>query len=122
LFDPYNIVVIADEAHRSQYDFIDDYACYMRDVLPTVPFIAFTGTALALANCNMSAVFDSYTSIYDIQRMVDVETTAPICYERRLAKLDLPEEEEPKVDKEFEEETKGERSRARNGSRLSGHA
>ncbi|MFN3612886.1 DEAD/DEAH box helicase family protein, partial [Tepidimonas sp.] len=66
-----NIVVIADEAHRSQYDFIDGYARHMRDALPNAAFIAFTGTPLELTDRNTRAVFGDYISIYDIQRAVE---------------------------------------------------
>ena len=103
-----NIVVIADEAHRSQYDFIDGFARHMRDALPNACFIGFTGTPLELDDRNTRAVFGGYISIYDIQRAVEDGATVPIYYESRLAKLDLPEEEKPKVDEEFEEVTEGE--------------
>ncbi len=103
-----NIVVIADEAHRSQYDFIDGYARHMRDTLPNASFIAFTGTPLELTDRNTRAVFGDYISIYDIQRSVEDGATVPIYYESRLAKLNLPEELKPKIDEEFEEVTEGE--------------
>jgi type I restriction enzyme R subunit len=108
LSDRRNIVVIADEAHRSQYDFIDGFARHMRDALPNACFIGFTGTPLELDDRNTRAVFGDYISIYDIQRAVEDGATVPIYYESRLAKLDLPEEEKPKVDEEFEEVTEGE--------------
>jgi type I restriction enzyme R subunit len=100
-------VVIADEAHRSQYDFIDGFARHMREALPNACFIGFTGTPLELDDRNTRAVFGDYISIYDIQRAVEDEATVPIYYESRLAKLDLPEEEKPKVDDELEEVTEG---------------
>ncbi len=103
-----NIVVIADEAHRSQYDFIDGYARHMRDTLPGASFIAFTGTPLERADKNTRTVFGDYISIYDIQRAVEDKATVPIYYESRLAKLDLDESEKPKIDPEFEEVTEGE--------------
>jgi type I restriction enzyme R subunit len=103
-----NIVVIADEAHRSQYDFIDGFARHMRDALPNACFIGFTGTPLELDDRNTRAVFGDYISIYDIQRAVEDGATVPIYYESRLAKLDLPEEEKPRVDEAFEEVTEGE--------------
>lgn len=108
LSDRRNIIVIADEAHRSQYDFIDGFARHMRDALPNACFIGFTGTPLELDDRNTRAVFGDYISIYDIQRAVEDGATVPIYYESRLAKLDLPEEEKPKVDEEFEEVTEGE--------------
>jgi len=103
-----NIVVIADEAHRSQYDFIDGFARHMRDALPNACFIGFTGTPLELDARNTRAVFGDYISIYDIQRAVEDGATVPIYYESRLARLDLPEEEKPRVDEAFEEVTEGE--------------
>nr|BAL56846.1 type I restriction enzyme, R subunit [uncultured Acetothermia bacterium] len=108
LSDRHNIVVIADEAHRSQYDFIDGYARHMRDALPHASFIAFTGTPLELADRNTRAVFGDYISIYDIQRAVEDGATVPIYYESRLAKLDLDERERPSIDPNFEEVTEGE--------------
>ena len=108
LSDRRNIVVIADEAHRSQYDFIDGYARNMRDALPNASFVGFTGTPIELRDANTRAVFGDYISIYDIQRSVDDGATVPIYYESRLAKLALDERERPKIDPEFEEATEGE--------------
>ncbi|MGQ0511716.1 MAG: type I restriction endonuclease subunit R [Betaproteobacteria bacterium] len=103
-----NIVVIADEAHRSQYDFIDGYARHMRDALPQASFIGFTGTPIELQDANTRAVFGDYISVYDIQRAVQDGATVPIYYESRLAKLALLESERPKIDPDFEEATEGE--------------
>ena len=103
-----NIVVIADEAHRSQYDFIDGYARHMRDALPNASFVGFTGTPIELQDANTRAVFGDYISIYDIQRSVEDGATVPIYYESRLAKLALDEHEKPNIDPEFEEVTEGE--------------
>ncbi|MFH1219050.1 MAG: type I restriction endonuclease subunit R [Candidatus Eisenbacteria bacterium] len=103
-----NIVVIADEAHRSQYDFIDGFARHMRDALPNASFIGFTGTPIELTDKNTRAVFGDYISVYDIQRAVEDKATVPIYYESRLAKLELDERERPKIDPEFEEVTEGE--------------
>ena len=103
-----NIVVIADEAHRSQYDFIDGYARHMRDALPNASFVGFTGTPIELLDANTRAVFGDYISIYDIQRSVEDGATVPIYYESRLAKLALEESERPNIDPEFEEATEGE--------------
>jgi len=108
LSDRQNVVVIADEAHRSQYDFIDGLARHLHDALPNASFIGFTGTPLELIDRNTRAVFGDYISIYDIQRAVQDGATVPIYYESRLAKLDLDESEKPKVDEEFEEVTEGE--------------
>ena len=103
-----NIVVIADEAHRSQYDFIDGYALHMRDALPNASFVGFTGTPIELQDANTRAVFGDYISIYDIQRSVEDGATVPIYYESRLAKLALDEHERPNIDPDFEEATEGE--------------
>jgi type I restriction enzyme R subunit len=108
LSDRHNIVVIADEAHRSQYDFIDGFARHMRDALPHASFIGFTGTPIEKTDANTRAVFGDYISIYDIQRAVTDGATVPIYYEGRLAKLELKESERPKIDPEFEEATEGE--------------
>lgn len=108
LSDRRNIVVIADEAHRSQYDFIDGFARHMRNALPNASFIGFTGTPLELADKSTPAVFGNYISIYDIQRAVEDGATVRIFYEARLAKIELKEEERPKIDPEFEEVTEGE--------------
>ncbi len=103
-----NIVVIADEAHRSQYDFIDGFARHMRDALPQASFVGFTGTPVELRDANTRAVFGDYISIYDIQRAVEDGATVPIYYENRLAKLSLDEGERPRIDPDFEEATEGE--------------
>ena len=103
-----NIVVVADEAHRSQYDFIDGFARHMRDALPHASFIGFTGTPIELQDANTRAVFGDYISVYDIQRAVQDGATVPIYYESRLARLALDETERPKIDPDFEEATEGE--------------
>src|SRR5207244_3726575 len=108
LSDRRNIVVIADEAHRSQYDFIDGFARHMRDGLPNASFIGFTGTPIEKSDANTRSVFGDYISIYDIQRAVEDKATVPIYYEGRLAKLELKPEERPKIDPNFEEATEGE--------------
>lgn len=108
LSDRRNIVVIADEAHRSQYDFIDGFARHMRDALPHASFIGFTGTPIELQDANTRAVFGDYISVYDIRRAVQDGATVPIYYESRLAKLALDEAERPKIDPDFEEATEGE--------------
>ncbi|MDE2937673.1 MAG: type I restriction endonuclease subunit R [Chloroflexota bacterium] len=103
-----NIVVIADEAHRSQYDFIDGYARHMRDALPNASFVGFTGTPIELEDANTRAVFGDYISIYDIRRSVEDGATVPIHYESRLARLELDETQRPTIDPDFEEATEGE--------------
>lgn len=116
-----NIVVIADEAHRSQYGFSAKilnrkdktlitygYAKYLRDALPNASFIGFTGTPIEKADRSTPAVFGKYVDTYDIGQAVDDGATVRIYYESRLAKLELKPEERPKIDKEFEEVTEGE--------------
>src|SRR5487761_664661 len=103
-----NIVVIADEAHRSQYDFVDGFAGRMRDALPNASFIGFTGTPIEKADANTRRVFGDYISVYDIQCAVEDKATVPIYYESRLAKLVLNEEQRPKIDAEFDEATESE--------------
>lgn len=113
LSDRRNIIVIADEAHRSQYDFVDGFARHMRDAVPNASFIGFTGTPIEKADANTRAVFGDYISVYDIQRAVEDKATVPIYYESRLAKLQLPETEKPKIDADFEEVTEGEETERR---------
>ena len=108
LSDRHNIVVIADEAHGSQYEFIDGFARHMRDALPNASFVGFTGTPIETNDANARAVFGDYISVYDMQRAVVHGETVPIYYESRLAKLELKESERPKIDPEFEEATEGE--------------
>jgi len=111
-----NIVVIADEAHRSQYGFkakIDPktgeikygFAQYLRDALPNASFIGFTGTPVELDDKNTPAVFGNYIDKYDILRAVEDGATVPIYYESRLAKIELREDEKPYIDDQFEEIT-----------------
>jgi type I restriction enzyme R subunit len=114
-----NIVVIADEAHRSQYGFggkVNEktgemsygFASNLRDALPNASFIGFTGTPIEKTDANTRAVFGEYISIYDIQRAVADKATVPIYYESRISKLSLNAAELPKLDEEFEEITEGE--------------
>ncbi len=108
LSDRRNIVVIADEAHRSQYDFVDGFARHMRDALASASFVGFTGTPIELRDANTRAVFGDYISIYDVQRSVLDRATVPIYYESRLARLALDDREKPRIDPDFEEATEGE--------------
>ncbi len=114
-----NIVVIADEAHRSQYGFGGKvntqtgemsygFASNLRDALPNASFIGFTGTPIEKTDANTRAVFGDYISIYDIQRAVADKATVPIYYESRISKLSLNAAELPKIDAAFEEITEGE--------------
>ncbi|HLX65165.1 MAG TPA: type I restriction endonuclease subunit R [Planctomycetota bacterium] len=122
LSDRKNIVVMADEAHRSQYEFgshlvkrkdgtsylSHGFAANLRDALPNASFIGFTGTPIEKTDANTRAVFGDYISIYDIQRAVADKATVPIYYESRIAKLGLNAAALPKIDEEFDEITEGE--------------
>ena len=119
LSDRRNIVVIADEAHRSQYGFrarIEQktgeiaygFAKYLRDALPNASFIGFTGTPIEKDDVNTPAVFGEYIDVYDISRAVEDGATVPIYYESRLARIEIPDEEKPKIDAEIEELTEDE--------------
>ena len=113
LSDRRNIVVIADEAHRSQYDLIDGLARNLRDALPNASFIGFTGTPIEQTDANTRAIFGDYISIYDIQRAVADGATVPIYYESRIAKLGLNIAALPRLDQEFDEITEGEEQTSR---------
>ena len=108
-----NIVVIADEAHRSQYDFIDGFARHMRDALPNASFIGFTGTPIELSDRSTRQVFGDIISRYDIERAIQDRVTVPIYYEARLARIELPEAERPRLDQGFEELTEAEEESVR---------
>ncbi|AGY92455.1 hypothetical protein SPICUR_07465 [Spiribacter curvatus] len=114
LIDRHNIVVIADEAHRTQYGFkakIDGetgtikygLAKSLRDGLPNATFLAFTGTPISQNDRDTQAVFGEYVSVYDIQQAVEDGATVPIYYESRLAKINLDPSVLPKVDAGVEE-------------------
>ncbi len=100
-----NVVVIADEAHRSQYDFIDGFAKHMRDALPNASFIGFTGTPIEKEDKNTQAVFGDYIDVYDIQQAVADGATVRIYYESRLAKIDLSAADQKLLDERVEEVT-----------------
>lgn len=119
LTDRKNVIVIADEAHRSQYGFkaVFDkktgekkygFAKHLRDALPNASFIGFTGTPIESVDVNTPAVFGEYIDVYDIQRAVEDGATVPLYYESRLAKLELDEEEAKVLDDEVEELTEDE--------------
>ncbi len=100
-----NVVVIADEAHRSQYDFIDGFARHMHDALPNASFIGFTGTPIEKEDRNTQAVFGNYVDVYDIQQAVDDGVTVKIYYESRLAKIELSGIDQKILDEQVEEIT-----------------
>lgn len=118
-----NIVVVSDEAHRSQYGnkskmvkvkdkngtvtghkYVYGYSKYMRDALPNASFIGFTGTPIAMDDKDTRGVFGEYVSIYDIQDAVDDGATVPIYYESRLAKLDINQDEIEQLNDKVEDE------------------
>jgi type I restriction enzyme R subunit len=114
LTDRTNIVVIADEAHRSQYGFralLDKksgkykygFAKHLRDALPNATFVGFTGTPVETDDKDTRAVFGDYVSVYDIQDAVDDGATVPIYYESRLAKLDINQAEIEQLSDQVEE-------------------
>ena len=108
LTDRSNVVVIADEAHRSQYDMIDGLARNLRDALPNASFIGFTGTPIEQRDANTRVVFGEYVSIYDVERAVKDGATVPIYYESRIARLKLDEKLLEQLDQDFEQVTEGE--------------
>lgn len=108
LSDRRNIVVIADEAHKSQYDFIDGFTRHIRDGLPNASFIGFTGTPIDLSDRDALAVFGETIHAYDIQQAVEDGATVPIYYESRLAKIELDEAERPHIEDDFQEVIEGE--------------
>ncbi|HHQ4572927.1 TPA: type I restriction endonuclease subunit R [Aeromonas veronii] len=120
LSDRANIVVIADEAHRTQYGFSASlkapgkvaegaaryqvgYAQHLRDALPNATFVAFTGTPVSAEDRDTRAVFGDYIHVYDMQQAKDDGATVAIYYESRLAKLSLNNEELPHIDDEVDE-------------------
>lgn len=113
LTERHNVIVMADEAHRSQYGFDAKlnretgerrygYAHYIRQALPNASFMGFTGTPIEAADVNTPAIFGKYIDIYDISRAVEDGATVPIYYESRLARIELNEDEKPKIDAEIE--------------------
>ena len=119
LTDRRNVVVITDEAHRSQYGFKAKvakdsgeisygFAKHVRDAIPNASFIGFTGTPIEGVSVNTPAVFGDYIDVYDIQRSVEDGATVPIYYESRLARIELDEDKIPKIDEKIEELTEAE--------------
>ena len=111
-----NIVVVADEAHRSQYGFkgrlveIEEgseirygNAKYMRDALPNASYIGFTGTPIEKEDKSTPAVFGDYIDVYDIKQAVDDGATVPISYEARLVKIKLDDKASSEIDELVEE-------------------
>lgn len=118
LTDRKNVIIIADEAHRSQYgleakgdiktgEVKYGYARYLRDALPNASFIGFTGTPIDLEDRSTVAVFGNCIDTYDMTRAVEDESTVRIYYENRIIKLETDEKELMKIDDEFEDVTEG---------------
>lgn len=118
LTDRKNVIIIADEAHRSQYgldakadiktgDIKFGYAKYMRDALPNASYIGFTGTPIEFEDKSTPAVFGNYIDIYDMTRAVEDKATVKIYYENRIIKLEADEKILKEIDEEFEEITEG---------------
>jgi type I restriction enzyme R subunit len=114
-----NIVVVADEAHRSQYDFLDGFARHLRDALPNATYLGFTGTPIETGDRSTKQVFGDYIDVYDLTRAVEDGATVRIYYESRLAKVSLPEEARGEIDAavaavtETQEADEAERSKSR---------
>lgn len=119
LSDRRNIIVIADEAHRSQYGFGANvnsasgeisygFAKYLHDALPHASFIGFTGTPIEIADRSTRAIFGDYIDIYDVQQAIEDGATVPIYYESRLAKIEIDQDERSHLDTDFEEVTESE--------------
>jgi type I restriction enzyme R subunit len=106
--DRHNIVVIADEAHRSQYGLLDGYASRLRESLPNASYIGFTGTPIESTDKSTQAIFGDYIHVYDIQQAVKDGATVPIYYESRVAKIALDDSKKIILDKEIEELTEQE--------------
>ncbi|MED3643803.1 type I restriction endonuclease subunit R [Caldifermentibacillus hisashii] len=124
LTDRRNVIIIADEAHRSQYGFEAKtnsktgdlkygYAKYLRDAFPNASFIGFTGTPIEFDDKSTPAVFGNYIDIYDMTRAVEDEATVKIYYENRVIKVETDDEELKKIDDEFEEITEGQEETVR---------
>jgi type I restriction enzyme R subunit len=121
-----NIIVMADEAHRSQYGLSGKldaktgrmkygFALHLRDALPNASFVGFTGTPVELEDKSTIEVFGDHISVYDIQRAVDDGATVPIYYESRQAKIQLDEAHKPHIDADFEEITEDEEDEVKQG-------
>jgi type I restriction enzyme R subunit len=100
-----NIVVVADEAHRTHYDFLDGLARNLRDALPNAQFMGFTGTPIETADHDTRAVFGEYIDVYDLTQSVQDGATVKVFYEARLAKVELPPEIMAQLDERFDSVT-----------------
>ena len=108
--DRANVVVMADEAHRSQYGFVEGGARWMREALPNATFVGFTGTPLERDDKNTAHVFGEYSDVYDIRQAVEDGATRPLYYESRIIKLTVDEEGARVAEEEFEHVLNADRS------------
>jgi len=113
LSDRDNIVVIVDEAHRSNYDFIDGFARHLRDGLPNATFIGFTGTPIESSDKSTKNVFGDYIDTYDLTQAVEDGATVKVYYEPRLARVELPADALGEIDGAFRDATSGSEEDAR---------
>lgn len=113
LSDRSNIVVIVDEAHRSNYDFIDGFARHLRDGLPNATFIGFTGTPIESSDKSTKNVFGDYIDTYDLTQAVEDGATVKVYYEPRLARVELPTDALADLDAAFSDATSGTEEEAR---------
>jgi type I restriction enzyme, R subunit len=107
LSDRLNIVVMVDEAHRSNYDLIDGFARNVRDALPNASFIGFTGTPIDEKDRSTTEIFGEYIDVYDMTQAIDDGVTVKVFYEPRLARVELPEDAKAEIDDEFDDATNG---------------
>lgn len=107
LSDRLNIVVMVDEAHRSNYDVIDGFARNIRDALPQASFIGFTGTPIDEKDRSTAEIFGEYIDVYDMTQAIEDGVTVKVYYEPRLAKVELPDEAKAAIDDEFDDATTG---------------
>jgi len=122
LTDRRNVVVVADEAHRSQYGFADGYAKHLRDALPNATYLGFTGTPIESADRSTRSVFGDYIDVYDLTRAVEDGATVRIYYESRLAKVSLPADALETLDALADEITEGAEEAEATGPRPNGLA
>lgn len=107
LSDRHNIVVIVDEAHRSNYDLIDGFARNVRDAMPEASFIGFTGTPIDEKDRSTAEIFGEYIDVYDMTQAIEDGVTVKVFYEPRLAKVELPADAKEAIDDEFDDATVG---------------
>jgi type I restriction enzyme R subunit len=108
-----NIVVIADEAHRSHYNFISGYARYIREALPNALYVGFTATPIELGDRSTTQVFGEHIHVFDLSEATETGVVVPVYYENRWAKIGLESHSKEILDEEFEEATETEEVEAK---------